>query len=233
MKQQQLYSKIRQAIDTYEMISDGDKIALGISGGADSMALLRGLAGLRDFYPEKFELVGITVDLGYKEFDTDAISEMCKRLGVEYYVVATEISSMIQEGGCSLCARLRKGALNNKALELGCNKIAYAHNMDDVVETMMLSLIYEGRFSTFWPVTHYEDNNLTLIRPLSFVQKADVIGFCNLAGIKAVKSACPYDKITQRTYIRNLLSEIENHAPGAKKRMMTAIKAGDINWSAD
>lgn len=230
MKQQQLYSKLRQAIDKYNMIEEGDRIALGISGGKDSLALLHGLAGLRNFYPKHFELIGITVDLGYEGFETEKIRELCAELNVEYHVVSTEINRMIADGGCSLCARLRKGALNGKIMELGCNKIAYAHNMDDVVETMMLSLIYEGRFTSFWPVTYYEDNNVSLIRPLVFVSKADVIGFCNKYNICAVKNPCPYDNVTQRTYVRELLREIEAHAPGVKNRMMTAIIDGDTNW---
>lgn len=230
MKQQQLYSKLRQAIDKYNMIEEGDRIAIGISGGRDSLTLLQGLAGLQKFYPKHFDLVGITVDLGYEGFETESIGFMCRELGIEYHVVTTEINKMISDGGCSLCARLRKGALNNKVLELGFNKIAYAHNMDDVVETMMLSLIYEGRFSTFWPVTYYDDNSLTLIRPLVFVNKADVNGFCNKNNIKEIKNPCPYDKITQRSYVRNLLRDMEVHAPGVKNRMMTAITEGDINW---
>lgn len=230
LKLQQLYSKLRQAIDKYNMIEDGDRIAVGISGGKDSLTLLYGLAGLRMFYPKKFEIIGITVDLGYDNFETARIKNICDELCIEYVVINTEISKMSAEGGCSLCARLRKGALMECALEHKCNKIAYAHNMDDVVETMMLSLIYEGRFSSFWPVTYYEDNKITLIRPLVFIPKADVVGFCNKNSIIPVKNPCPFDKTTNRTYVRELLHEMESHAPGVKKRMMTAISEGNANW---
>lgn len=230
MKLQQLYSLIRQAIDEYNMIEDGDRIAIGVSGGKDSLALLYGLSGLHNFYPKKFDICAITVNLGYEGFDTLQISKHCEKLGIDYYVVDTEINRMLRMGECSLCARLRKGAFNNKAIELGCNKIAYAHNMDDVVETMMLSLIYEGRFSTFWPVTNYEDTALTLIRPMVFVPKNDVVGFCNKYDIIPVKNPCPYEKETQRNYVRELLKEIELHSPGVKKRMMKAIKKGEIGW---
>lgn len=227
---QKLYSLLRQAIDTYSMIDDGDKVAIGVSGGKDSLALLYGLSGLRRFYPKSFEVSAITVDLGYDNFNLDKIKKICDELDVKYHIVHTSINTMVSEGECSLCARLRKGALNNKILELGCNKIAYAHNMDDVVETMMLSLIYEGRFSTFWPVTHYEDTGLTLIRPLSFVPKNMVTGFCNKYNVPITKNPCPYDNKTERSYVRELLAEIERHAPGTKQRMMTAIRNGNINW---
>ncbi|MGN0436005.1 MAG: tRNA 2-thiocytidine biosynthesis TtcA family protein [Wujia sp.] len=233
MKLQRLYSYVRRAIDDFNMIDDGDRIAIGISGGKDSLALLYGLAGIRRFYPKHFEVVAITVDLGYGDFDVKEIAELCKELGVEYQVVYTRINEMITEGKCSLCARLRKGAFNEKARELGCNKLAYAHNMDDVVETMLLSLIYEGRFSTFYPVTNMEDTGLTLIRPLVYVPVEDVIGFRNKYKLPVTKNPCPYDGATERTYVRELLREINHHAPGVKKRMMTAIKDGTIRqWDA-
>lgn len=232
MKLQRLYSYLRKAIDEFHMIEDGDRIAVGISGGKDSLTLLYGLAGLRRFYPKKFELTAITVDLGYEELDLSSIEGLCRQLQVEYHVVQTQIASMINESECSLCARLRKGALNQRALELGCTKIAYAHNMDDVVETMMLSLIYEGRFSTFYPVTHLDDSGLDVIRPLIYVPQADVIGFRNKYELPVAKNLCPYDRQTERTYVRTLLRDINYHAPDVKKRMMTAIKNGRLEgWS--
>lgn len=226
---QKLYSYLRQAIDKYEMIEEGDRIAIGVSGGKDSLALLQGLSGLCKFYPKKFEVVAVTVDLGYEGFDCTYISNMCEQLGVEYYVVHTQINEMLTTGQCSLCARLRKGAFNQKIKELGCNKFAYAHNMDDVIETLMLSLIYEGRFSTFWPVTHYEDTNLILIRPMIFVPKSNVVGFCNKYNIDTIKNPCPYEKQTERFYVRGLIKQIEEHAPGTKNRIMTAIQSGNID----
>lgn len=234
MKLQRLYSYLRQAIDEYHMIQSGDKIAIGISGGKDSLTLLHGLAGLRRFYPEKFDLIAITVDLGYDGFDLTEISALCQKLDVEYHIVHTQIKDMVKNGECSLCARLRKGAFNTKALELGCNKIAYAHNMDDVVETMMMSLIYEGRFSTFWPVTHFDDSELDVIRPMIYVPLADVIGFRNKEKLPVTKNPCPYDNATERTYVRELLSDINHHAPAVVKRMMTAIRNGNLEgWQKD
>lgn len=232
MKLQKLYSYIRQAVQDYNMIEEGDKIAIGISGGKDSLTLLYGLAGLQKFYPQKFELCAITVDLGYGDYDVSKIQTLCDRLQVPYYVVKTQIGNIVENGQCSLCARLRKGAFGEKVTALGYNKIAYAHNMDDVIETMMMSLIYEGRFSTFWPVTPYEDRGVTLIRPLIYVPLADVKGFANTNDLPIVKNPCPFEKETNRAYVRNLIKEINLHAPGVRKRMMTAIQQGDLQgWN--
>lgn len=224
MKLQKLYSYVRQAVDDYNMIDEGDKIAVGMSGGKDSYTLLSALSGLRSFYPKHFEIIAITVDLGYEGFDTEKIREVCDKYDVEYYVVKTEISQMIGEAGCSLCGRLRKGAFGEKAKELGCNKLAYAHNEDDAIETMMLSLIYEGRFSSFEPVTRYDDTCLTLIRPLIYVTAGRVLSFAGEKKFPIIKNPCPFDGNTERNYVRGLIKEIEKHAPGTRNRMLTAIK---------
>ena len=233
MKLQRLYSYVRKALDQYGMIESGDRIALGVSGGKDSLTLLYGLSGLRQFYPLPFELTAITVNLGYEGFELDGIRALCEQLQVDYHVVDTRIKDLVKEGDCSLCARLRKGALNRRALELGCSKIAYAHNMDDVVETMLLCLIYEGRFSTFRPVTHYQDTGLTLIRPLILVSQSEAAGFQNKYRLPVLENPCPYDQKTERTYVRSLLREMNLHAPGVKQRMMTAIRQGHLDgWEA-
>lgn len=229
MQLQQLYSKVRQAIQDYNMIQEGDRIALGVSGGKDSLALLYALAGLRQFYPKSFELTAITVDLGYEGFDLSAITSLCRTLQVEYVIVKTNIGKMIEKEGCSLCAKLRKGALHEKALELHCNKIAYAHNMDDIIETMMLSLIYEGHFATIPPVKEFSDSGLTLIRPLIYVTQAQANGFKNKYDLPVTSNPCPFDKTSERAYVRNLLKDIEKHAPGARKSMMHAIQSGILS----
>ncbi len=154
MKLQQLYSFTRKAVDDYHMISEGDKIALGISGGKDSLAMLYALSGLRRFYPIPFELYAVTVDLGFENLDLGKIQILCEKLQVPYQIIKTDIGKIIfedrkEKSPCSLCAKMRKGALNQAMKNLGCNKVAYAHHRDDVVETMLLSLIYEGRFHSF------------------------------------------------------------------------------------
>ncbi|HIX60530.1 MAG TPA: tRNA 2-thiocytidine(32) synthetase TtcA [Candidatus Blautia gallistercoris] len=236
MKLQQLMSVTRKAIDEFHMIQEGDRIAVGISGGKDSLTLLYALAGLRRFYPQPFSLTAITVDLGFEGFHTEKLGELCRELDVPYTVVPTEISRIIFEdrkesNPCSLCAKMRKGALNTVAKELNCNKIAYAHHRDDVVETMLMSLIFEGRFHTFSPVTYLDRMDLTLIRPLLFLQEADVIGFRNKYNLPVEKSPCPADGNTKREYVKNLLRQLNQENPGVKERMFTAIvSAGLPGW---
>ena len=233
MKLQQLLSRVRKAVDDYHMIEDGDKIAIGISGGKDSLTLLEAMHSLQFFYPKKFEICAITVDLGFHNVNLDKIVELCSRKHIEYKIIPTEIAKIIFEdrketNPCSLCAKMRKGALNTVAKELGCNKIAYAHHKDDIVETMMMSLIFEGRFHTFAPVTYLDRMDLTVIRPLAYLNEADVIGFVNKNDIPVVKSACPADGYTKRQYVKDLLKQLNQENPGVKNRMFTAIQDGNL-----
>ncbi len=231
MKLQKLMSLTRRAIDTYQMIEENDKIAIGISGGKDSLALLHAMHGLKRFYPKKFDIIAITVDLGFENVDFEKIKELCASLDVPYFISKTDIAQIIFEdrketNPCSLCAKMRKGSLNDLAKANGCNKIAYAHHKDDVVETMMMSLIYEGRFHTFSPVTYLDRMDLTVIRPLMYVREADVIGFANLYQLPVLKSPCPADGYTKRESTKDLLKQIDKDAPGVKERMFTAIEDG-------
>lgn len=233
MKLQQLLSFTRKAVDEYQMIQEGDHIAVGISGGKDSLTLLYALHGLKRFYPNKFELSAITVDLGYEEFDLNPVHELCQELGVPYKVVKTDIAHILFEerkesNPCSLCAKMRKGALNDAVKEMGCNKVAYAHHKDDIIETMLLSLIFEGRFHSFSPKTYLDRIDLTVIRPIMFVDEADVIGFKNKYNLPVVKSKCPVDGYTKRQYAKELVRQLNTEHPGAKNRMFTAILNGDI-----
>ena len=233
MKLQKLMSLVRKAIDEYQLIEEGDKIAVGISGGKDSLTLLYALSGLRKFYPRHFELQAITVSLGFPGFDLEPVRALCRELEVPYTVVETEIGKIIFEdrketNPCSLCAKMRKGAFNEKAKELGCNKVAYAHHKDDVVETMLLSLIYEGRFHTFSPRTYLDRMDLTVIRPLMFVDESDVIGFQNKYHLPVAKSPCPADGNTKREYAKNLLRQLNLENPGVKNRMFTAVLNADL-----
>lgn len=233
MKLQKLMSQVRKAIDEYQMIEEGDKIAIGISGGKDSLTLLYALSGLRRFYPKHFELHAITVSLGFDGFHLEPIKALCEELDVPYTVVDTEIGQIIFEdrketNPCSLCAKMRKGAFNEKAKELGCNKVAYAHHKDDVIETMLLSLIYEGRFYSFSPRTYLDRMDVTVIRPMIFVEEADVIGFQNKYELPTAKNPCPADGFTKREYAKNLLRQLNLENPGVKERMFAAILDGNI-----
>lgn len=231
MKLQQVLSYIRRAVDDYHMIEENDRIAIGISGGKDSLTLLYGLHGLKRFYPMKFDIHAVTVDLGFENLNLEKIKELCNELNVPYTIVKTDIANIIFEerkesNPCSLCAKMRKGALNEAIKAAGCNKVAYAHHKDDVVETMLMSLIFEGRFHTFSPVTYLDRMDLTVIRPLMYMNEADVIGFVNKYQVPVVKSPCPADGYTKREYIKNLLKGLNQENPGVKERMFTAIQNG-------
>lgn len=233
MKLQQVLSYTRRAIDDYHMIEEGDKIAIGISGGKDSLTLLYALDGLKRFYPKKFDIHAVTVDLGFQNLNLDKIKALCEELEVEYTIVTTEIAKIIfddrkESNPCSLCAKMRKGALNDAIKEAGCNKVAYAHHKDDVVETMLMSLIFEGRFHTFSPVTYLDRMDLTVIRPLMYMNEADVIGFINKYEVPVVKSPCPADGNTKREYVKQLLRQLNIENPGVKERMFTAIQNGNL-----
>ena len=211
------------------MIAEGDKIAVGISGGKDSLAMLYALSGIRRFYPLPFELFAVTVDLGFENLNLDKIADLCGKLEVPYHIVKTDIGKIIFEdrketSPCSLCAKMRKGALNQAIKDAGCNKVAYAHHKDDVVETMLLSLIYEGRFHCFAPVTYLDRMDMTVIRPLIYVQESDVIGFVNRYDVPVVKSPCPADGHTKREYAHLLLQQLNRENPGVKERMFHAVQ---------
>lgn len=239
MKLQKLLSLVRQAVERYEMIDAGDRIAVGVSGGKDSMALLLALKELSKFYPKPFEVCAICVDLGYGKIDKiekAALRRFCTELDTVLAILPTQIGRIVMEerrekNPCALCAKLRKGALVREALHRGCNKIAYAHHKDDFVETMLLSLIFEGRFYAFPPVTRFEDTQLTVLRPLILVEEAQIKGFCGSYGIPVMKSGCPVDGATNRAYAKELLAQIQRAHPGAKERMFHAITEGKIfDW---
>ena len=237
MKLQQVLSCVRKAVDDYHMIDEHDKIAVGISGGKDSLTLLYALNSLKRFYPKEFAIHAVTVDLGFGNLNLDGIRALCKELQVEYTVIPTDIAQIIFEerketNPCSLCAKMRKGALNQTVKSLGCNKVAYAHHRDDIVETMLMSLIFEGRFHTFAPVTYLDRTDLTVISPLMYMKEADVIGFVNKYNVPVVKSPCPADGHTKREYVKNLLRQLNLENPGVKERMFTAIQnANQKGWT--
>ena len=233
MKLQRLLSLTRQALDTYGLIQDGDRIAIGVSGGKDSLTLLHALHHLRRFYPEKYELCAITVDLGLGNMDLEPVAAMCREFEIPYEIISTEIGAVLfdirkETNPCSLCAKMRKGALNEAVKKLGYNKVAYAHHKDDIVETMILSLIFEGRFHSFSPKPYLDRMGLTVIRPMMFVNEADVIGFQRKYDLPVEKSRCPVDGLTKRQYAKELIHQLELDHPGAKQRMFTAILNGRI-----
>ena len=235
MDLQRLMSLSRKAIDDYGMINEGDVIAVGVSGGKDSLTLLMALAGLRRFYPKKFSLQAITVDMGFPEAVDGLlpIRRLCEDLDVPYTVVPSQIAEIVfedrkEKNPCSLCAKLRKGAFNTAAKELGCNKVAYGHHKNDMAETLMLSLIYESRIYCFSPVLYLDRMDLTVIRPLIYVDEADIKGFAAANRLPVFKNPCPADGFTRREYVKQLIGEITKENPGARDRMHAAILRADL-----
>lgn len=227
-------SYVRRGVDDYNMIEEGDRIAVGVSAGKDSLTLLCAMADLRRFYPKKFELCAVTVDMGFDGADFSAIKALCNELGVEYHIVPTQISKVIfdvrkEKNPCSLCAKMRRGALYGYAREIGFNKVALGHHFDDVVETFMLNLFYEGRLGCFQPVTYLSNTGITLIRPMIYMPEKDVRYFASKSYLPVVKSPCPADGNTEREEMKKLLATLERENKGLRYRIFGAIQRGEID----
>ena len=233
---QRILSFVRRAVDDYGMIAEGDKIAVGISGGKDSLTLLASLAALRRFYPAKFDLVALTVDMGFEGVDLSPIATFCQALDVPFIVEKTNIAKVIFEirkesNPCSLCAKMRRGALHARAKAEGCNKIALGHHFDDAVETFMLNLFHEGRLGCFSPVTYLSRRDLTLIRPLLYAQEKDVRYYVKHAdpSLPVMKSPCPEDGETERETMKTMLRDLERKYPGLRHRIFGALCKGNLD----
>ena len=227
-------SFVRRAVDDYEMIKEGSKIAVGVSAGKDSLTLLYALSALKIFYPKKFELCAITVDMGFEGADFSPIAELCEKLGVEYHIVPTQISKVIfdvrkEKNPCSLCAKMRRGALYGYAREIGCDTVALGHHFDDVVETFMLNLFYEGRIGCFQPVTYLSNTGITLIRPMIYMPEKDVRYFASKNVIPVQKSPCPADGNTEREEMKKLIASLERENKGLRYRIFGALQRGEVD----
>lgn len=228
MTTQKMLSLLRKGITKYKMIRGGDKIAVGVSGGKDSVTLLKLLAEYKRWSPEKFDLIAISVDLNFEDAKTDfnPIKSLCDSLDVEYHVEKTEIGKIVfdvrkESNPCALCSKMRKGALNNLAKNLGCNKVALGHHSDDLIDTLMLSLFYEGRLSTFAPKSYLDKIDLTLIRPMIMIKEVDVIAYSK--DLPIVKSCCPANKLTKREYVKEVLRNVGKDIPNVRDMAFTAI----------
>jgi len=234
---QKLLSLARKAISDYDMIQDGDKIAVGLSGGKDSITLLAVLANYRKFSPQKFDLVAINIDLGFDDTnqqEVDTCREFCKSLDVPFIVEKTDIAQIIfeerkEKSPCSLCSKMRRGALNSIAIANGCNKLALGHHADDVAETLLLSLLYEGRFSTFMPTSHMDRSGMTLIRPLIYIEEKQINWTCKRLGLPIIHNVCPQDKHTKREDMKDLIKQLDEDFPDSKKHILSAIFNPDRN----
>ena len=225
---------IRRADQDFGMIQAGDKVAVGVSGGKDSLLLLYAMALYRKFCPNPFELEALTLTMGLEPFDVSGIRALCDKLEVPYIVRETEIAKVIfeerkEKNPCSLCAKMRRGVLHSTAKELGCNKIAFGHHFDDVVETFMLNLFHEGRIGCFQPVTYLSRADITLIRPLLYMPEKDVRYFASHESLPVVKSPCPADGHTEREEMKNLLNSLERQHKGLRHRIFGAICRGEVD----
>ena len=231
---QPLLSYTRRAVDTYNMILPNEKIAVGVSGGKDSMALLCALKGLSIFHPSNFSLIAITLDVGFPNSDLSPISDLCAQLEVPLHIIKTDIYDIVfkyrnEKCPCSLCAKLRRGALHDAAIALGSRKLALGHHFDDVVETFMMNLFNEGRIGCFSPVTYLDRKDITLIRPFIYLPEKMISGFINKENITITEKVCPEDGKTDREKTKLLLHSLEKDDRGLKQRIFGAIERGEID----
>ena len=236
---QKILGKMRRAIEDYEMLHDNDRIALGISGGKDSLIMLIAFSRLKKFLPVKFELEAVTIDLGFKDFNTEPIRKLCQELEVNYTVEKTNIFEVVSSRGtqgqasCSFCANMRRGALDNAALKLNCTKVALAHHNDDVINTSIMSLFYTGSFHTFGPVTWMDRKKLHVIRPMIYVKESEIADAAASisGGLTIVKNPCPNDSSTSRAFIKDTISDLQKKIPDIKSSIFSSIKdSGVEGW---
>lgn len=231
---QKILGYLRKAIEHYNMIEEGDKIAVGLSGGKDSITPLMGLKALQRFYPKHFELVAISVNPGFEFFDSNFLREICSKIGVPYIEYEGHIKEIVfdirkEKNPCSLCANLRRGILNSTAIEQGCNKLALGHNEDDVLETFFLNMLYAGNLSTFAPVSYMDRSKITLIRPLVYAPEKEIRKFIKRNEIKVMPKNCPMDGVSKREEIKDMLYKLTVKIPNVRANLMGAIKRANIN----
>ena len=227
-----MLSPFRRAITQYDLIQDGDKIAVGVSGGKDSLTLLALLNAYKRFSPQKFDLIAVTIDMGFDGSDYSAIAKWCADNNIPYILEKTDIAEIIfdvrqETNPCSLCSKMRRGALNGVITAQGCNKLALGHHRDDVTETFFLSLLFEGRLNTFAPKSFMTRSKITLIRPLVFTTENDIAAYARDAELPVAHNPCPADKHTQRQYMKDLIKKIQEDIPFAPERIAAAISNPD------
>ena len=225
---QKLTGLVRRCVEDYKMIEKGDRIAVGVSGGKDSVALLVLLAQLRKYDLSTFHLEAITIDMGLG-MDYSGIRQLCEELEVPYTVVATEIAPVIfehrkEKNPCSMCAKMRRGALNQALLDRGLNKLALGHHYDDAVETFLMNLLFEGRIGCFQPVTNLDRTGVIQIRPMLYIHEKTVDNFITRFSLPIIENRCPVDKVTKRAEVKDLLFELSARYPDLKDRIFGAMQ---------
>ncbi len=216
------------------MIQEGDTVAVGVSGGKDSLTLLLALRKLMDFYPVRFNVKAITISMGIEGIDLSPVKKLCDEIGVEYTVVDTNIAKILfdirkEKNPCSLCANLRRGALNNTAIGLGCNKVALAHNREDVIETLLLCILYEGRIHAFSPVTYLDRKNIHVLRPLIYVEEKQIKTFVRKQNLQVVHNPCPANGYTTRQRIKDLIAQLSIDNKEIKSNIFGAVKRSKLD----
>ena len=230
---QQILGYMRKAIDEYNMIDDGDKIAVALSGGKDSISMLMGFKNLQRFYPKKFDIIAVSINPGFEFFDTELLKNICNKIDVPLFIEETHSKEIVfdirkEKNPCSLCANIRRGALNSAAIRERCNKIALGHNQDDLIETFILNLFYTGNISTFAPVSYMDRSKLTLIRPLVFAPEKDIKKFIKKNNIEIMPKTCPMDGYSKREDIKKLIHDLNTDIPVLKSNLFGAIKRSNI-----
>ena len=229
MKINKITSLVRRCIEDYDMIADGETVAVGVSGGKDSVSLLCALASLRGYFPKKFNLHAITLDAGFEGADFKPIAELCDELQVPYTLHQTDIASVVfdvrnETNPCSLCAKMRRGALAGEITKLGIKKIALAHHYDDAIETFLMSLLFEGRLHCFQPVTYLDRTDTTQIRPMLYVNEASIIEFIKSNNLPAIHNPCPMNGVSKREEVKTLLKTLSSTYPDLRSKLFGAIK---------
>ena len=235
---QKLLSKTRQAINDFNMISDGDKIAVGLSGGKDSVTLLHILKNYQKFSPQKFDLIAITLNPG--DVDNGPLHTLCKKINVPFYEIQTDIAKIVfdiknEKNPCSLCAKLRRGALNDAAMKLGCTKVALGHHKDDAVETFVMTMFYEGRVNCFAPKSYMEKFNLTIIIPMVYIDEYMIKKAVKDYNYPIIKNPCPADGHTKRQEVKDLIKNLNSTFPNLKNKLFSALNNSDqlYIWNKD
>lgn len=234
-----ILSRVRRAAEDYKMIEEGDKIAVGVSGGKDSLLALAAMKQLQRFYPKHFDLMAITLDMGAEDMDFSPVAEFCKELDVPYLIEQTGIRKIVfdyrkEKNPCALCANLRRGALNNAAKANGCNKVVLGHHYDDVVETFFLSLFFEGQIGCFSPVTYLTRSDITVLRPLIYVHERAIKKYAYEAKLPIVKNSCPADGNSKRAYVKEVVNRLDAENHGLKDRAFTAlVRSGLDGWARE
>ena len=226
---QRILGLVRRCVEDYHMIEEGDRIAVGVSGGKDSLLTLTALAQLRSFYPKPFTVEAITIETGAPNMDFSAVSDYCRQLGVPYHRTAAPIYELVfeirqEKNPCSLCAKLRRGALNTAATERGMHKLALGHHYDDAAETLLMNLLFEGRIGCFQPVTYLDRMDVTVLRPLLYVTEQECRNAAHKLRLPVVHNPCPADGASRRQEIKELLAELEERYPQLRKKLFGAMQ---------